>query len=213
MYRSLTAALLLTLCACKSVDPKIEEMALEVEKADLFPVWLFDGKGPSWTYRVTEDGTVYDTTLTGWSLTRADFPGHGEQNAGKQMVDGGRAHTLYFGIKKDLYLKHFGLPSGAETYDPPIRVLPAFPDIDKNWKWQGMHNGSPSNAECEVVEEKEVQSDAGVFDALHLREKHPRKGVTIDRWFARGVGLARIVKTKNNREVLRLDLVSFTGQG
>ena len=42
MCRTLAAALLITLCACKSVDPKIQEMALEVEKADLFPVWLFD---------------------------------------------------------------------------------------------------------------------------------------------------------------------------
>jgi hypothetical protein len=81
-------------------------------------------------------------------------------------------------------------------FDPPLTVIPWPLQVGTKWELEDEVAGSPMHQQFTVVSEEDVVVPAGSFHAFHLRCEQPWPiSVTIERWFAPGVGYVKDVTT------------------
>ncbi len=105
-------------------------------------------------------------------------------------------------------------------FKPSLKLLPRNVAKGTGWKWEGEISidgeKSQSRAQLKVVGVEEIAVPAGVYQAVHVTQVHHKPGLTIHRWFARGVGLIKedqILRKKEGVTLRRgLRLLSFASK-
>ena len=78
--------------------------------------------------------------------------------------------------------------------DPPLPIVMAPLDLGTNWDFDGNSADGKVHQHYQVVGEDQVSVPAGEFRAFHIHGEQSAPGpMTIDRWFAAGVGIVKDV--------------------
>jgi hypothetical protein len=94
--------------------------------------------------------------------------------------------------------------------DPPQPIISAPLETNANWEFRGKIGDSNVQQQYAVVGEEDVDVPAGKFHAFHIHgEQSAPLPMTIDRWFANGVGIVQDItatKTADGNLLRRITL-------
>ena len=102
-----------------------------------------------------------------------------------------------------------------------IRLNPAQPIVDSpltvghTWDFDTLSNGDKVHQHYEIIGQGDIVTPAGKFRAIHIRCKQDSPGpMTIDRWFANGIGIVKdVTETRSDTgELLRRITLELTEQ-
>ena len=156
--------------------------------------------GTTWQYALTREGETGPETLTRQAFVPRNAD---EQNTLRiETAINGVVHSTEF-FKNDgqavLTTAHRGESGNAETFDPPITILPGDLSFGAEWKYRGPVAGLDLNLPLKIVGEGEIEVPAGKFRALHFRgEKNDGLFTVADFWFVRGVGSIKETVTQRS---------------
>src|SRR6266480_2009501 len=176
----------------------------------------------TWQYALTREGETEPETLTRQAFAPRNPD---EQNTLRiETAINGVVHSSEF-FKNDgqavLTTAHRGESGNAETFDPPITILPGDLSFGAQWNYRGAVAGLDLNLPLKIIGEGEIEVPAGKFHALHFRgEKNDGLFTVADFWFVRGVGSIKEVVTqrgpsggllsRNSIELAKLPALSQT---
>jgi hypothetical protein len=90
--------------------------------------------------------------------------------------------------------------------NPPLPIVAAPVAVGTAWDFDGKPDGTITHQHYEIVDQAEITTPAGTYNAFHIRGKQTLPGpMTIDRWFVPGLGIVKdVTETRSESgELLR----------
>lgn len=106
----------------------------------------------------------------------------------------------------------------VHAWDPWFPFLSGVPAADRAWGWRGIERWAypdragqdvPSEVSFEVEGEERVLVPAGEFSAWKVAETQRASGVSVVRWYAKGVGVVQETETNADSRTYTMKLVEF----
>lgn len=185
-----------------SVDPfgRVRTVSLEAPTLAARDFFELDrsSDGTRWVYRLDVEGSSErqpPVLFDGWIFERRALSRGRLEDAFNQYVDRGTGKSIYFSIAGEVLFEYLALgperPVSPVVFDPPIPLLPPTFRVGSRWTWTGTVDSGPKSTATLTVESlQEHMTPTGPRPTIHVSEVH-ESGRTVDRWFAKGVGLIR----------------------
>jgi len=156
-------------------------------------------KGMRWTYAVGDAET--EMTIKGKAKV-------GEIECVKvETASGAASSTEFFSVDdKGVMLRKIeswqNETLGEREPEPAIPRLKFGTKKGESWEWKGAVAGQAQSAKYVNEGEEEIEVPAGKYTCLRIRTVAEAAGgkYTIDRWFAKGVGMVKTVVKMGERE-------------